>query len=301
VTIEPAGPALGAVAVVDHSVPGPAGSVPIRTYWPRSAPAGVGLLWIHGGGFGSGDLDMPEADAVSRALAEAGVTVVSTHYRLAVDGVHFPACSDDVLAVWRWLAAGTDPELPQVVWSIGGASAGANLAASVCLQARDLGTAMPRGAVLVYPGMHGVLQEPSGALAAKLHALPPDRRIVPEVARTIALAYVGDEALLHHPYAFPGEGELEGFPPSLVINAELDGLRVSGEAFGAQLVTAGVDTAVLCLAGAEHAFLNDPDLAAFDLGVKHISHWLLRCPLAEPVHSPHPESAHPPHPEEEIP
>ena len=79
-------------------------------------PNGAGLVWAHGGGFAGGDLDMPEADGVARALAARGITVVSVDYALAPtraawaeslglpakDGVHFPTASDDVIAAFRW-------------------------------------------------------------------------------------------------------------------------------------------------------------------------------------------------------
>ena len=40
------------------------------------------LVWVHGGGFFRGDLDLPESDAVARALAERGLPVVTVGNRL---------------------------------------------------------------------------------------------------------------------------------------------------------------------------------------------------------------------------
>ncbi len=83
---------MTALTILDSAVDGPHGPVPFRSYQRADATrrADVGLVWIHGGGFQVGDLDVPEADWVSRCLASAGVSVVSVDYRLAVDGVHFP-------------------------------------------------------------------------------------------------------------------------------------------------------------------------------------------------------------------
>ena len=39
---------------------------------PGMIANGAGLVWAHGGGFAGGDLDMPEADGVARALAARG-------------------------------------------------------------------------------------------------------------------------------------------------------------------------------------------------------------------------------------
>src|SRR5579871_523834 len=91
------------VSVRAVEVPGPHGAVPVRVYDPGSAgdrgePAsetGGGtrpcLVWMHGGGFIAGSLDMPEADWTARELAlRAGAIVVSVDYRLCNNGVHFP-------------------------------------------------------------------------------------------------------------------------------------------------------------------------------------------------------------------
>ncbi len=75
-----------------------------------------GLVWLHGGAFVGGDLDMPEADWVARQICDrAGAVVVSVDYRLAVGGVTYPVPHDDVVAAVRWVRdcaddLGIDPE-----------------------------------------------------------------------------------------------------------------------------------------------------------------------------------------------
>src|SRR4051794_10198818 len=120
------------VKTEDRVAPGPHGDVPVRVYLPDGAGNGRGLVWAHGGAFQFGDLDMPEADVVSRELASrAGITVVSVDYRLCQGGVHFPVPHDDVHAAFLW-AAGDSGLLPEgSPWALGGGSAGGNLAAGV--------------------------------------------------------------------------------------------------------------------------------------------------------------------------
>jgi acetyl esterase len=62
-TWDPAVP-VPAVHIRGDSAPGPHGPVPVRIYTPSAAPpAGAPcLVWLHGGGFIGGDLDMQEAD-----------------------------------------------------------------------------------------------------------------------------------------------------------------------------------------------------------------------------------------------
>src|SRR6186997_2794770 len=54
----------------------------VRVY-PASEPNRALLVWLHGGAFMFGTLEMPEADQVGRRLSAAGITVVSVDYTLA--------------------------------------------------------------------------------------------------------------------------------------------------------------------------------------------------------------------------
>jgi acetyl esterase/lipase len=63
---------------------------------------------------------------------------------------------------------------------------------------------------------------------------------------------------------------LAGLCPTLVLNAEYDDLRTSGEAFTAALALAGVDVRQQTVRGVPHGFLNHspgiaPVRAALDL------------------------------------
>jgi acetyl esterase/lipase len=264
--------------ITDTTIPGPHGPVPIRIYGPAGAGT-VGLVWIHGGAFRTGDLDVPEADWVSRRLAGAGITVVSVDYRLAVDGVHFPVPSDDVLAAWTWATttASTPGRLgvPAARWHIGGGSAGGNLAASVTLQARDRRATLPLSSVLIYPVLHSELPASSPGLAARLTHLPTEQRFPADLTRELNVNYVGKESLLTHPYAFPAHADLTGLPPTLIVNADLDDLRPSGEAYAAALALAGVDVTVVHEPGVTHGHLNEPGSAGARRTVQRIRDWLL--------------------------
>ena len=73
-------PAAGDVDVDERVLDGPHGRLRVRVYRPAT-PTGPGIVWLHGGGFSGGDLDMPEADWVSRSLAERGILVVAARPR----------------------------------------------------------------------------------------------------------------------------------------------------------------------------------------------------------------------------
>jgi len=260
------------VTVSDTTIEGPHGPLPLRIYTP-DRPHGPAVVWVHGGAYAFGDVSMPESDWVSRQLAERGVTVVAVDYRLSPridltdasvapsgDGVHFPVASDEVVDAFRWMTAhtqqlGADPE--QLF--LGGGSAGANLALSAMLRLRDAGEQQPRSGLLVYPSVHAVVPPLTPELEAGLGDLPPILRFSSEMMRVIHLNYVGDEAELANPYAFPGGHDLRGLPPVFILNSDNDPLRASGEALAGELAAAGVDTLVMREVGTRHGHLNSPD------------------------------------------
>jgi len=134
-------------------IPGPAGTIDARLYVPLGAPAQKSrplLVYYHGGGWVIGDLDTH--DNPCRFLAaDSGAAVLSVDYRLAPEHP-FPAAIEDAWAAYAW-AAGNAGELgcdPARI-AVGGDSAGGNLAAAVCLQARDEDTPPPAMQLLIYP------------------------------------------------------------------------------------------------------------------------------------------------------
>jgi acetyl esterase/lipase len=256
-----AAPALPAVGTRDESIPGPHGPVPVRVYQPPSAPQRprAGLVWAHGGGWVFGDLDMYEADWTAREVcARADAVVVSVDYRLAVDGVTYPVPHDDVVAAVRWMrenaaVLGIDPARI----TVGGASAGANLAAGAVLRLRDDDSWLPASLVLAYAAMHSVLPPLSPPQAEAFAPLPRMVRILPEDVAAMTADYLGDTPDPHG-YALPAGAVLDDLCPTLLLDAEYDDLRASSEAFAAALVKSGVPVRHVMVPGVLHGFLNLP-------------------------------------------
>ncbi|MFS0735269.1 alpha/beta hydrolase fold domain-containing protein [Microbacterium sp. 1P10UB] len=250
----------------------------VRVY-PADEPLGSTLVWLHGGAFMFGGLDMAEADQVGRRLSAAGITVVSVDYTLApLDGARafggapddvpadsepdlprarFPVASLQTVAAFDWAVEhardfGGDPERV----ALGGASAGANLSAAATMRLRDRGTTLPHVLALVYPSPHDGILPPNAELAGLLAQMSPEHIFTPEIRSAINRNYLPDA---HDPdgYAFAGGHDVTGFPPVLIVNAELDSLRASGEAFAAELVAASVDVRVERQRGALHGYLDE--------------------------------------------
>jgi acetyl esterase/lipase len=261
-------------AIVEAAdAPGPHGPVPVRVYRPTgSRPSGPPLVWLHGGGFGAGDLDMPEADATSREVStRSGSIVVSVDYRLATRGVHFPVPHDDTLAAVEWTTRVFGPA------AIGGASAGANLAAGAALRLRDEGRP-PLGVLLAYPLVHPVLPTPSRELAVALARLPLRHRFSGASFTPMVENYLGSPVSEASPYAFAALGQLRGFPPTFIIDAEYDGLRASGEAFADALVSVDVPLTRMVVRDVLHGHLNSPWLPQAQQSYADMAAWLRTLP-----------------------
>jgi acetyl esterase len=245
------------VAIESISISGPHGDIPVRMYRsPAASREAPGLLWMHGGAFVSGDLNMPEAHVVSAELASRGAIVVSVDYRLASDTVRYPVPLDDVDAAWVWFAEatddlGTDPQR----LAIGGASAGANLAAAATMRVRDDSGTMPTVMLLAYPVVHFPVPALPDELAAEMRQLPRMLRFTAADIVDITRWYLG--RLTDIPtQTMPGHGNLEGLPPTRMVLSEYDDLRGSGELFELQLREVGVSVESTVAVGMLHGHLN---------------------------------------------
>ncbi len=245
-----------AVPTRDLAVDGPHGPVPVRVYGETQGADRPALVWIHGGAFMFGDLDMPEADWTAREVcARTGAVVVSIDYRLAIGGVHHPVPLDDCVAATRWVRdhadeLGVDPARI----SLGGGSAGGNLALTTALRLRDEDGWAPSALLPVYPVAHPALPEASPEVATLLDEVPPALRFTPQGTAGINANYLGGQPA--DGYSFPALADLTGLAPTVLVTAEYDDLRTTGEAFVELLRNAGVDVRHVQADGMLHGFLN---------------------------------------------
>ncbi|THV42487.1 alpha/beta hydrolase [Glycomyces buryatensis] len=245
------------ISVEDTAIDGPHGPIPLRTYRPEGTVNGA-LLWMHGGGFLHGDLDMPEGHVVSLELARrAGVLVVSVDYRLAGDGVYYPVPIDDVHTAWDWLCG---QDLPAgVPIAIGGASAGGALALSTALRARDTDSRPADALLLAYPFAHFPNPVLSAAMSAEMAAVP--FRFDTDGIEHMVRNYVGRISDVP-PDALPGAARLDGLPSTRIVVSEYDDLRASAELLERQLSEVGVPVESYLAPGMVHGHLNHAPILA---------------------------------------
>ncbi|HEY0411698.1 MAG TPA: alpha/beta hydrolase [Allosphingosinicella sp.] len=224
-----------------------AAGVPVRLYDPQPGVETGLLVYLHGGGWVVGDLDLE--DAPLRRLARSGVRILSVDYRLAPEHP-YPAALDDVLSVWRWLTGGqTDLPLDGPGIGLGGASSGANLALGTSLRLRDGAGPGPAFLLLMYGAYAGGEETPSYL------AFADGRFGLPRAAMDwFWRAYAGRDLVDADCYAAPLRCDLAGLPPTFLNYAELDVLRDDSVRLAERLRAAGVRVEERGYRGAIHGF-----------------------------------------------
>jgi len=241
------------VESVFHILPAERGVPRLTIIRPRNFRQGERLpaiVYLHGGGWSLGSLATYEP--FCRALANAtGQIVIWVEYRLAPEAP-YPAALDDTLAAWRWVQAnhrelGADPARI----SIGGDSAGGNLAAAAALVLRGENGIRPWRQVLLYPCLdmsaslasHRRLAD-GYLLTAPMYAWYRDNYVPPTVAR--------DHWTLSPLFA----DDLSHLPPAILLYAGFDPLRDEAAAYAMKLTLAGVPVEPLYFADMIHGFLT---------------------------------------------
>lgn len=226
----------------------------VRIYEPTSDVRGV-FVWVHGGGFTGGTIDMPEGDFFAREVCQrASVIVVAVDYTVASPGYGYPHLHRQVAQAFTW-ARSTAPtwgtRAEDVV--LGGGSAGANLVLGAVAEALDTGADVPPLLLLAYPTAHRAL--PVSPDVEKVTAsLPPLFRFTPESVTAMYEAYAA--GAVDTPYLSMDGRPLTGFPPMRVIVDEYDDLRTSGEALVADAKAAGVDATIRLAPQMLHGHFN---------------------------------------------
>ena len=231
--------------VVDETIDGPAGPLPLRTYTPTDDRGRV-VTYLHGGGFVMGDLDTH--DPVCRRVANGlGAVVVAVDYRLGPEHRH-PAAVDDATTAMEWVAA----HHPGRVSGVAGDSAGATLAALAALATR--GTPVePAAQMLLYPATDPSQSRPSVRANGEGYFLT-----------AADMAWFFDQYVA----GGPSDGSLDllaadvaGVAPAVVATAEFDPLRDEGDAYAERLRAAGVPVTHLPGPGLVHGYFGFLGLA----------------------------------------
>jgi len=265
---------LEPVTVTDIAVPGPHGPVATRLYRDASQDARNAFVWVHGGAFFGGTLDMPESNWVGLELAARGIPTLAVDYRKALHGVKHPIPLDDVQAAWEHACSRADELFGTGQVHLGGASAGGALVAGAALRLRDADRPLPASLVLAYPFLHPDLPANTAETQKLMAKMPARLRFRPPIVHALAKHYAR-AAGLRDPYAFAGVADdLRGLPPTYILVAAIDDLRSSGDLFAQQLGDAGVRVELFAERSATHGHLNHPEANSAQRSLKRIRAWI---------------------------
>ncbi len=223
--------------------------IPVRIYRTSQEEDQPVAVYFHGGGWVIGDLETHDSTCRQLAVA-ADCTVVSVDYRLAPEHP-FPAAIDDCYLATRWVveqagALGVDPER----LAVAGDSAGGNLAACVCIRARDAQGPNIGFQLLIYPVTDARMESASYEENAEGYLLTR------ESMEWFWNHYTGHRHQ-DNPLASPqAASDLSGLPPACIITAEYDPLRDEGEQYARALEAAGVRTVLRRFDGMIHGFFG---------------------------------------------
>lgn len=211
-----------------------------RLYTPHENQGAGAVVYFHGGGWVTGDLEY--ADATCRLIAEASaMPVLSVDYRLAPEH-RYPAALDDALEAVDWAGRRWDRLV------LMGDSAGGNLAA-VCAQ-RLRADERIAGTVLVYPVVDGDLDRPSylensDILIGRRELSWFMDHYCPDLGDRESASFAPIRA-----------DDLSGLAPTEVFVGGHDPLRDEGLDYAARLQAAGVPVALTHFEALAHGFLQ---------------------------------------------
>lgn len=216
--------------------------VPIRLYFPsEEAMSGEPvegekypvLLFFHGGGWVTESVENYDR-VCSRMAQSTGHIVMSVEYRLAPE-YRFPVPLEDCYAAAKALYTGhlvlpADPDRITII----GDSAGGNLAAAVCLKARDTGDFAPKKQILIYPAVSNCYTKKSPYKSVQENG--QDYLLTAVKMEDYLKLYESSTEDRQNPYFAPILAkDLSHMPETLIFTAEFDPLRDEGEEYGKRL------------------------------------------------------------------
>ena len=199
------------------------------------------ILYLHGGGYVSGELEYAKAFG-SLLAVRCGVRIFCPAYRLAPEHP-FPAALEDTLESYRYLLSkGYDPRHI----SLCGESAGGGLCYSLCLRLKEEGLPLPGSIIAISPwtdlGLTGDSYEEN----------KEDPSMSREQLEFYARCYCPD---CTSPLASPLLGDLAQLPPSLIFAASNELMFSDASSLHEKLCAQGCESRLIAKPQRWHAYL----------------------------------------------
>lgn len=240
-------------SVNDMSVRTSQRTTPVRVYHPATPGLHPAVFYLHGGAFclSSNADDEPMARQLAR---DADCTVFSIDYGLAPEHP-FPGALEEAYEVIVQVLSDASRHAvdPQRI-AVAGNSAGATLAAGLCILAARRGQFVIRALSAIYPVLDVSIPH-----ANKLSGKAADSRLRPELIDLLVMkAYLGNKlSLASDPLASPLLTDDFGvFPPTVLITAERCPLTPENLRFAECLRAAGAEVLHKHCVGVDHGFMD---------------------------------------------
>lgn len=242
--------------ILDHKIIKDNREIPVRLFIPKENPLPKLLIFFHGGGWVTGNIDT-YTNVCAEMANRTNHTVISVDYRLAPE-YPFPAGLEDCYWATREIFLNSEKlKFKKEDITLIGDSAGGNLAAVVSLMARDRGEFLPKRQILIYPSTYHDHSDnspfPSVIENGKDYIMTSKR------IQDYMDLYVPKQEDRLNPYVAPLLAEdLSNQPKTLILTAEFDPLRDEGEAYGVKLREFGNDVKIHRIKNSIHGFLSSP-------------------------------------------
>lgn len=234
------------VAIDSRSIAGPDGRpLDLRLYRGHSGSAAPLVLYAHGGGFVTGNLETDHAHCVELAR-DGGCLVVSVDYRLAPEN-SCPAALDDVEAAFRYAvdnSADLDADAGRI--AVMGRDAGAALVAGLTQRMFD-----QEGPAILMQILHQPMLDSDATPSRREFQRTPGLN-GPAVSRAWN-HYLG-HASASGQHVPAHRANLEGLPPTFVSCSEIDPCRDEAIDYANRLLHAYVHTELHVIAATFNGF-----------------------------------------------
>ncbi len=240
----------------DHKIYLKDHAIPVRVFSPDSEGDYPVLLFFHGGGWVTGNIDSYNKVCTNMSRLTNHI-VISVDYRLAPEH-KFPAALEDCYEVARTLF--TKEELFNLYnkrITIIGDSAGGNLAAALSLMARDKNEFKVDRQILIYPSTYNDHSDKSPFPSIVENG--KDYLLTSKKVCDYMDLYMKSRDDINNPYFAPLiSNDLTNQPKTLIITAEYDPLRDEGEEYGKKLRNAGNEVDIYRIKDGLHGFFALP-------------------------------------------
>jgi acetyl esterase len=243
-------------SITDRYIPGPTSDLHVRIFRPNDSAELPCIVYFHGSGWTLGFIDLFNP-CLSMLSKESESIVIAVNYQKAPEHP-FPEPFNDCYATLEWVVKhSNDLGIDSKNISVGGDSAGGNLAAAVALRCRDEKLTSIASQLLVYPCTNKDFSSASYEKFASGFGLTT------KSMQWFWDQYIQDARHADNPYACPARAvSLKDLPPTVLITAQYDPLTSDGTNYRDRLIEDGVEVIYKEFEGVIHGFFRAPEITS---------------------------------------